>query len=43
VVLIADDDTDLDALRKGSVGGRDPLSRALVEHVRGSNIGTLKL
>jgi len=42
VVLIADDDTDLDALRKGSVGGRDPLSRALVEHVRGSKIGTLK-
>jgi hypothetical protein len=42
VVLIADDNTDLDALRKGSVGGRDPLSRALVEHVRGSKIGTLK-
>ena len=42
VVLIADDDTDLKALRKGSVGGRDPLSRALVRHVRGTRIGTLK-
>lgn len=42
VVLIANDDTDLDQLRKGSVGGRDPVSRALVEHVRGKKIGTLK-
>lgn len=42
VVLVADDETDLDALRKGSVGGRDSLSRALVEHVRGSKIGALK-
>lgn len=42
VVLVMDDDIDLDALRKGSVGGRDPLSRALVAHVRGSKIGTLK-
>ncbi len=42
VVLIANDDTDLDALRKGSVGGRDPLSRALIRHVRGSKIGNLK-
>ncbi|MGK2905897.1 MAG: hypothetical protein ACSLFH_06060 [Desulfuromonadales bacterium] len=42
VVLVADDMTDLDALRKGSVGGRDPLSRALVRHVRGTKIGALK-
>jgi len=42
VVLIADEQTDLDALRKGSVGGRDSLSRALVEQVRGSKIGVLK-
>lgn len=42
VVLVANDDTDLDALRKGSVGGRDPLSRALIQHVRGTKIGALK-
>ncbi len=42
VVLVAEDDTDLDALRKGSVGGRDPLSRALIRHVRGTKIGSLK-
>jgi hypothetical protein len=42
VVLIADEETDLDALRKGSVGGRDPLSRALIRHARGTKIGTLK-
>ncbi len=42
VVLIADDDTDLDALRKGSVGGQDSLSRALVEHVRGRKLNDLK-
>ncbi len=42
VVLIADDDTELEGLRKGSVGGRDPLSRALIQHVRGTRIGTLK-
>ena len=42
VVLIADDRTDLNALRMGSVGGRDPLSRALIEHVRGRKIGLLK-
>ena len=42
VVLIANDETNLDALRKGSVGGRDALSRALIEHVRGTKIGTLK-
>jgi len=42
VVLIADDETDLDALRKGSVGGRESLSRALVEHVRGSKLGVLE-
>lgn len=42
VVLVADDDTDLDVLRKGSVGGRDPLSRALIRHVRGKKIGALK-
>jgi hypothetical protein len=42
VVLVANDDTDLDVLRKGSVGGRDPLSRALVRHVRGKKIGALK-
>lgn len=42
VVLVAGDDTDLEALRKGSVGGRDPLSRALIQHVRGTKIGTLK-
>jgi len=42
VVLIANDSTDLDALRKGSVGGHDSLSRALIEHVRGRKIGALK-
>jgi hypothetical protein len=42
VILVADDKTDLDALRKGSVGGRDPLSRALVRHVRGTKIGALQ-
>jgi len=42
VVLVADDDAALDALRKGSVGGRDPLSRALIRHVRGKKIGSLK-
>jgi len=42
VVLVANDETDLDQLRKGSVGGRDSVSRALVEHVRGNKIGTLK-
>ncbi|MDX2480017.1 MAG: hypothetical protein QNK24_06750, partial [Desulfuromusa sp.] len=42
VVLVADDDTDLDVLRKGSVGGRDPLSRALIRHVRSKKIGALK-
>ncbi|KIH77418.1 hypothetical protein SAMN05660860_01948 [Geoalkalibacter ferrihydriticus] len=42
VVLIADDETDLKALRKGSVGGREALSRALIRHVRGSKIGLLK-
>ena len=41
VVLVADDDA-LDVLRKGSVGGRDPLSRALLRHVRGKKIGSLK-
>jgi len=41
VVLVADDDA-LDVLRKGSVGGRDPLSRALLRHVRGKKIGLLK-
>jgi len=42
VVLITDDQADLDDLRMGSVGGRDPLSRALIEHVRGRKIGLLK-
>ncbi|HKI52205.1 MAG TPA: hypothetical protein VJ995_09035 [Geothermobacteraceae bacterium] len=42
VVLVANDETDLDQLRKGSVGGRDSVSRALVEHVRGNKVGTLK-
>ena len=42
VVLVADENTDLDHLRKGSVGGRDPLSRALIRHVRGTKIGALK-
>ncbi len=42
VVLIADGGADLTALRKGSVGGRDSLSRALINHVRGLKIGTLK-
>ena len=42
VVLIADKNTDLDHLRMGSVGGRDPLSRALIRHVRGTKIGALK-
>ena len=39
---MADDAASLDVLRKGSVGGRDPLSRALIRHVRGKRIGTLK-
>jgi hypothetical protein len=42
VVLIADDGTDLDTLRKGSVGGHGSLSRALVEHVRGRKLGVLE-
>ncbi len=42
VVLVADGATDLEELRKGSVGGRDPLSRALISHVRGMKIGALK-
>ncbi|WP_020676210.1 hypothetical protein [Geopsychrobacter electrodiphilus] len=42
VVLIAAEGTDLEALRKGSVGGRGSLSRALIEHVRGRKLGTLK-
>lgn len=42
VVLIAEDETDIERLRMGSVGGRDPLSRALISHVRGAKIGTLK-
>lgn len=42
VVLIADDETDLEALRMGSVGGKDPLSRALIRHAHGTKIGTLK-
>lgn len=42
VVLIADKNSDLDHLRMGSVGGRDPLSRALIRHVRGTKIGALK-
>jgi hypothetical protein len=42
VVLVADEQTDLDSLRMGSVGGRDPLSRALIRHVRGAKIGKLK-
>lgn len=42
VILVADDDADLKALRMGYVGGRDPLSRTLIKHVRGTKIGTLK-
>ncbi len=42
VVLIADDNADLEILRKGAVGGRDPLIRALVRHMKGAKIGTLK-
>lgn len=42
VVLITEDQTGLETLRKGAVGGRDPLSRALIRHVRGTKIGTLK-
>ena len=42
VVLVADDNTDLAELCMGSVGGRDPLSRALIRHVRGTKIGALK-
>ncbi len=42
VVLVADDRTDLDALRMGSVGGRGSLSRALVEHVRGRKLSVLE-
>jgi hypothetical protein len=42
VVLVVDDQTDFEVLRKGSVGGKDPLSRALTRHVRGMKIGALK-
>jgi hypothetical protein len=42
VVLVADEKTDLNQLRMGSVGGRDPLTRALIRHVRGTKIGALK-
>ncbi|MEA3465622.1 MAG: hypothetical protein U9R29_06410 [Thermodesulfobacteriota bacterium] len=43
VVLITDDqDYALQTLRKGSVGGRDPLSRALIRHMLGKKIGALK-
>lgn len=42
VVLIAEDETALESLRMGSVGGRDPLSRALIRHARGTKIGILK-
>ena len=42
VVLIADEGIDLNALRKGSVGGRGSLSRSLVEHVRGRKLGVLE-
>ncbi|MDO3379985.1 hypothetical protein [Geoalkalibacter halelectricus] len=42
VILVAEDETDLSTLRKGSVGGREALSRALIRHVRGSKIGLLK-
>jgi hypothetical protein len=42
VILISDGKTDLQELRKGSVGGRDPLSRALIRHVCGTRIGVLK-
>lgn len=42
VILVADDQTDLNALRMGSVGGRDPLSRALINHVSGKKIGSLE-
>jgi hypothetical protein len=42
VILVANEDTDLNALRKGSVGGHDPLSRALIHHVKGTKIGALK-
>ncbi len=42
VVLVADQSTNLNYLHMGSVGGRDPLSRALISHIRGTKIGTLK-
>lgn len=42
VILVADDQIDFETLRKGAVGGHDPLSRALIRHVRGAKIGTLK-
>ncbi|MCD6526201.1 MAG: hypothetical protein J7K75_04325 [Desulfuromonas sp.] len=42
VILISNGKTDLQALSKGSVGGRDPLSRALIRHVCGTRIGELK-
>ena len=42
VVLVAEEQSSVDSLCMGSVGGRDPLSRALVRHVRGTKIGTLK-
>jgi hypothetical protein len=42
VVLVAEDEDGIETLRKGAVGGRDPLSQALIRHVRGTKIGTLK-
>lgn len=42
VVLVANDDSNLKALRMGHVGGHDPLSRTLIKHIRGTKIGTLK-
>ncbi|MEA3544579.1 MAG: hypothetical protein U9R69_05085 [Thermodesulfobacteriota bacterium] len=43
VILVADDQgRDLETLRKGSVGGQDSLSRALIRHMLGTKIGTLK-
>ncbi|MBN2427777.1 MAG: hypothetical protein JXK94_05550 [Deltaproteobacteria bacterium] len=42
VVLIADEGAELESLSIGSVGHRDPLSRALIKHVCGTKIRVLK-
>lgn len=42
VILVSSGKTNLQGLIKGSVGGRDPLSRALIRHVCGHRLGELK-